>query len=233
METEIKSYAIKRQVFESPDDWKEFRKGLFTASRVNDLTKKPKSAEKRKVGEIFGETALTYIMETIGNTIAEPKLEYYSSAMEWGNEQEPFAVLRLCEELNLDPDSPHVIYTSQNGIVFFSCEEYNCGGTPDLIFHDSIGEIKCPNSDTHLYYKLYVNAENFADELPEYYDQIQLNLWLTQRDYCHFYSFDPRFKKHSQQTHRVIVKRDNERIAYLLERCARAKALREGALSVL
>ena len=227
METEIKSYAIKRQVFESPDDWKEFRKGLFTASNINKLTK------CRRGSTDFGDVAISYIMETIGNTIAEPKLEYYSSAMEWGNEQEPFAVLRLCEELNLDPDSPHVIYTSQNGIVFFSCEEYNCGGTPDLIFHDSIGEIKCPNSDTHLYYKLYVNAENFADELPEYYDQIQLNLWLTQRDYCHFYSFDPRFKKHSQQTHRVIVKRDNERIAYLLERCARAKALREGALSVL
>ena len=129
--------------------------------------------------------------------------------------------LPICFPVTI-PQSKDVIYTSQGGVVFFTTGKV--GGTPDMIVPDGIVEFKCPNSDTHLYYKLMVNAKNIQSELPRYYDQMQTNMYLCERDKCFFMSFDPRFKNkdkslnYNRAIHVVEVSRDEERIKSILDK---------------
>ena len=195
---------IKQYIFEDRDSWKDFRKYLFTSSNINNLMAAGKSANGLSVG------AVSYIVNLIKEQISEPSADFYNEAMEWGNEQEPQAFIRYCENYDLDPNDDDVIYTSVGGFVFFT---YNgiCGGTPDVILKDAIIEIKCPNSDTHIYSKLFVTCENFKKEYPKYYDQMQWNMFLCQKKTGIFMSYDSRQKEEGNQTHYITIEEDLER----------------------
>lgn len=213
---------IERFILDTKQEWAGVRKGLFTASRISEILangkvlmndkelaqfKKdnPKSKAKYKEDEtVLGEGALTYIREIIQDLEGAPKEVFYNSAMEWGNLTEPDAAIRYCEMYGYDLYADDVIYTSEGGTVFFVGDNL-LGCTPDLILKDRIVQMKCPESSTHLYYKLHVNASNFQNELPDYYAQIQLEMMLTERNICDFFSFDPRYKRESLQTHKVEI----------------------------
>lgn len=220
----MEASKIIRQVFETQEDWKDFRKGLFTSSQINRLMAKPTKKEI-EAGEVLSKGAKSYVLELISNVKAKPKEQYYSPAMEWGNDQEPQAVLRLAELMGKDVTDNDFIYTSIGGFVFFTYDNKS-GGTPDVILNDCIAEIKCPDSQTHLYYRLYVNADNIAEELPDYYDQMQHNMMLCQRDKCIFLSYDPRFKDVSEQIHVVEVLADKARQQEILQKIEYAYALK-------
>lgn len=204
---------IKRFVLDSRETWKDFRKGLITASQVNRIMANGKGENGISQG------AETYILELIEALNAEPELEYYSRSMEWGNEQEPQAVLRYCQENNLDINSPDVIYTSIGGFVFFTWNDI-AGGTPDIILPKLKRnvEIKCPDTTTHLYYLLKVNQLNFQEKLAKYYDQIQFNNFLTGAESTDFQSFDPRVKKYENQNFIINIERDEKRIKEITEK---------------
>jgi hypothetical protein len=219
---------IERYIIESKEDWSEIRSGLFTASRINEIMasakvlmtaeelveyKKlnPKSTAKYKEDEFgIGEGAETYIHQIIRRSEGAPDKEVFNKSIEWGNEYEPQAALTYCQKYNYDIQSDDVIYTSQNGIVFFVGDNL-VGCTPDLILPDRICQIKCPDSDTHFRYRLYLNSENFQETLPGYYDQIQSEMMLTERNLADFFSFDPRFKREVMQSHTVTLERNVER----------------------
>lgn len=218
---------IKRYVFETTDDWKKFRQGMFTASRINELMAKPKNEN-----EVLSVGAKSYTFELVCNIIAQPKLQYYSPSMEWGNEQEPQAVLRYASVNGYDINATNFIYTSVGGFVFFTDNDV-FGGTPDIIITDKkrIVEIKCPDSDTHLYHLNDINSDNIQKKLPKYYDQMQLNMYLTDSEVCDFVSYDPRFKSEKLQYLQLEVKRDNERIEKILNKIKIANKLKEELLN--
>jgi hypothetical protein len=224
----MEANKIERFVFETQDDWKDFRKGLFTSSQINRLMASPTKKEI-EAGEKISKGAKTYILELIANVEAGYKKEFYSAAMEWGNEQEPQAVLRLAEMLGKDVTENDFIYTSVGGWVFFVYDRKS-GGTPDVILNDAIVEIKCPDSHTHRYYRTFVNSDNIALELPDYYDQMQHNMMLCQRDMCYFMSFDPRFKDVNKQVHLIEVKADKDRQQQILEKIELAHTQKEAWL---
>jgi hypothetical protein len=224
----METSKIERFVFETQDDWKDFRKGLFTSSQMNRLMASPTKKEI-EAGERLSKGAKTYILELISNMEAEPKKEFYSSAMEWGNEQEPQAVLRLAEMLGKDVTDNDFIYTSIGGFVFFVYDKKS-GGTPDVILNDAIVEIKCPDSHTHRYYRTFVNSDNISVELPDYYDQMQHNMMLCQKDTCLFMSFDPRYKEAKKQVHIVEVKADKIRQHQILGKIELAHEQKEAWL---
>jgi hypothetical protein len=226
----METNKIERFVFETQDDWKDFRKGLFTSSQINRLMASPTKKEI-EAGEKISKGAKTYILELIANVEAGFKKEFYSSAMEWGNEQEPQAVLRLAEMLGKDVTDNDFIYTSVGGWVFFVYDKKS-GGTPDVILNDAIVEIKCPDSHTHRYYRTFVNSDNIASELPDYYDQMQHNMMLCQRDMCYFMSFDPRFKDVNKQVHLIEVKADKDRQQQILDKIELAHAQKEAWLLI-
>jgi len=218
---------IERFILETKQEWSGVRKGLFTASRISEIMpngkvlmtdaelveyKKanPKSTAKYKEDDtVLGDGAISYILEIIQGLEGAAKEEYYSSSMEWGNTTEPEAAIRYCEMNGYDLYADDVIYTSEGGTVFFVGDNL-LGCTPDLILSDRLCQIKCPDSSTHLYYKLHVNESNFKEELPKYYAQIQLEMMLVERDLCDFFSYDPRYKRETLQTHKVQVKADKE-----------------------
>lgn len=203
---------INRYIFENEEQWLKARELVFTSSEVNRLM-----AEPRKKTRLLSDGAITYILEKVAARLEAPKPIYFNNEMQWGKDNEPTAALRLCELLGLDHSSDKVIYTSHGGIVFFTFMD-ELGGTPDLIFPNSIAEIKCPNSDTHLYYKAYVNSDNFQEELPKYYDQCQSNMLLAGRELCYFMSFDPRFNDENRQVHLIEIKRDQDRINKIIDK---------------
>jgi hypothetical protein len=197
------------KVFDNEEDYFKFRQDYFTSSEIIRLMAEPTKKQKEK-GVKLSDGAITYILETICNVESEPKPQFYNSEMQWGNDTEPQAAFELCQLLGLDITSSEVIYTSKNGKVFY--HNAKSGGTPDQIFLGlkAISEIKCPNSATHLYYKMFVNAENFKEELPKYYCQMQHNMYLTESDFCYFFSFDPRFKKQELQKHLIKIEKDQD-----------------------
>lgn len=205
--------TIRRFVLDTRETWKEFRKGLITASQVNRIMPNGKGENGIGVG------AETYVLELIETLNAEPELEYYSRAMEWGNEQEPQAVMRYCQENNLDVNSPDVIYTSIGGFVFFTWKDI-AGGTPDMILPKlkKNVEIKCPDTTTHLYYLLKLNQSNFQKELGKYYDQMQFNNFLTGAESTDFMSYDPRVKEVKNQKFIINIERDEKRIKEITEK---------------
>lgn len=217
---------IERFIYETREDWKQFRKNLFTASQINRLTAKTKN----QCG--LSDGAITYILELINNEKGEPKPDIFNAAMEWGNEQEPKAVLRYAEDNGLDVNDDDFIYTSMGGFVFFVYNKI-AGGTPDLILKDKIVEIKCPNSDTHLYNYLFVNSDNFQKEYPIYYDQIQFNMFLCEKPKAVFMSFDPRIKKVENQVKYINIDYDDERVQLILDKIFDAEVLKTSLLNQL
>lgn len=217
---------IKRYIFENKSDWAEMRKDLFTASRISEIMpngkvlmndqelaeyKKanPKSQAKYKDDEtVLGDGAISYILEIIQGLEGAPKEHYYSPSMEWGNEQEPQAVIRYCEDYGYDLFADDVIYTSQGGTVFFVGDDL-LGCTPDLILANKVVQVKCPDSSTHLKYKLFLNEDNFRQTQEKYFYQMQLEMMLSERKDSDFFSFDPRFKREKMQTHKVEVRADS------------------------
>lgn len=193
--------AITRSIFETKDDWGKFRNGLFTASEIHRLLAEPKNKS-----ELISQGAKTYVLETVANLLAPSEPNYYSQAMDHGNETEPQAVMAFADKYGLDINANDFIYTSTGGFVFFHDDEKGLGGTPDIIISDAIVEIKCPKSSTHLEYLM---LKDFTEIPKAYYAQMQLNMYLTNRDMGFFLSFDDRFYSSKNHIKEIEVKYDS------------------------
>lgn len=166
------------------DEWKQARLGHVTASCVTDVMAKGKG----------GQEAITrkkYKMRLVAERVTgQGQDSFTSSAMEWGVMQEPFA--RQQYEVS------HETFVEKTG--FWKHPIYDwIGVSPDgLVGDDGLIEIKCPNSTTHLDYLI-------ADQVPtEYYKQMQCQMWVTNRKWCDFVSYDPRIRS---DKNKLFVKR--------------------------
>src|SRR6478609_5909875 len=144
---------IQRKVFAEQSEWKSFRMGFFTSSQSVKLLSDPKLKAVKEAGNL-SDGAMTYIYERIAELLAPQPPDFYNSKMEHGNETEPQAAMAIAEKFGYDVNDNAFIYTSIGGTMFFWDDEYNAGGTPDVILPDAICEIKCPDSKQHLRYLL-------------------------------------------------------------------------------
>lgn len=111
---------------------------------------------------------------------------YVSKDMVWGQMLEPEArTMYLLLTKNKVQDAPLMLHP-----------ELMCGASPDgLVIDIKTGElgtleIKCLRSANHLYKVIQ------ADEVPDdYHDQIQMQMWMTGRDWCDFVAYDSRVKE--------------------------------------
>ena len=208
----------KMHVFETKDDWKDFRKGLFTASQVHRLMTNP-----RNKSEVLSAGAKTYIEERVAELLAPPEPDYYNSAMEHGNTTEPQAVIAFANAFGFDINADNFIYTSVGGFVFFQNQEYHIGGTPDILIDGAIVEIKCPASKTHLKYSQLKTSEDLMDECSDYYAQMQCNMWLTGKPQGFFVSFDDRYYDTERHLHTILIERDEAFIERMTDKLLTAK----------
>lgn len=221
---------IKYAVFETEEEWLEFRAPYFTASESSKLMTEPK-----KKDEVLSVGAKSYVRKCAASVLAPKEPSYYNSAMEHGKNTEPVAVLALAESLGKTIDDDDFIYTSTNGFVFFYDDEYNLGGTPDVIIKGlkKSVEIKCPNSDTHLEYLMVTDAEEVKSKMPEYYGQMQTNMYLTETDNCIFMSYDNRFYNDKLHEHYINIPKDDEYIERLLMKAKHGKEYKEKIISII
>ncbi len=160
-------------IIQGSPEWDAVRVGRVTASNFSAATSKGKGSPPSK-------TRKDYMIKLVAERLTGLPAESYSNkAMEWGSETE-CAAREYYEALNN-------VSVRQVGFI---ARDDDVGGSPDgLVGDDGMLEIKCPFSTTHIKYIL-------AGKMPaEYVKQVQGNLWVAERKWCDFVSFDPRVKQ--------------------------------------
>lgn len=169
-------------VLQGSEEWIKARLGHVSASNLDAVMAKGRSGES--------ETRKKYKIRLVAERLTnEPQESFKNSAMEWGIETEPMA--RMAYEVSRETFVDQTGFWKHPTIPWVGCSPDGLCGDMGLV------EIKCPLSTTHLNYIL-------ADQVPpEYYLQVQGQLWVMNREWCDFISFDPRMP----QNKKLFVKR--------------------------
>lgn len=173
--------------------WFQSRLGLATASCFSDILSKGKGSDESASRRNY---RLKLVLERLTGKIAQG---FTSAAMTQGTEREPLA---------------RAVYESRFGrfvdlVGFLRHDELDAGASPDgLIDADGLQEIKCPEPAAHL----EVLRSNEAPS--KYYAQIQGQLWIAEREWCDFCSYQPEFPE-ALQLKVIRVERDERYIAGL------------------
>ena len=166
------------------DEWYRARLGKLTASNFDKVLSD-------------GTGRKTYMLELAAERLTDLcQKSFTNEAMEWG-------VLTEAEAREYYSE----VYGEVKEIGFVELDEW-VGASPDgLVGDDGLLEIKCPNSTTHI--------ENIlANKMPtKYRAQVQGQLWVCERQWCDFVSFDPRVASRPFWTTRIT--RDDKYISDL------------------
>ena len=164
------------------DEWFQARLGKVTGSRVSDVMSKTKSG--------YSATRANYMAQLICERLTGVKAESFTSAaMEWGVENEPFAVAAY--------EAKFGVFVEPVGFIEHPTIAL-AGASPDgFCSPDGLIEIKCPNSATHIDTLLNQDVDG------KYIKQMQWQMACTGRQWCDFVSFDPRLPDNLQ----LFVKR--------------------------
>lgn len=190
-------------VIQGSDEWKLAKLGHVSASSIADVMAKVKSGEaitRRKY-------KVRLVAERLTGKIGE---SYTNPSMEHGVVTEPLA--KVAYEVKTSSFIDNTGFWKHPTIKWVGC-------SPDgLIGETGLVECKCPNTTTHIDYL-------FADQIPtEYYKQIQCQLWVMQREWVDFISFDDRlpqkkqlFIKRAYRDEELIKEMEKEVIIFLDE----------------
>ena len=166
------------------EEWFRVRLGKITGSHFADVLNK---ATGRK----------TYIYKVLSEKLSgEPAPSYSNKAMEFGAEYEADARAYY-----------KALYGEIQQVGFVVMNEH-IGCSPDgLVGIEGILEIKYPFPSTHLSYIV-------KNSLPAIYKpQVQGNLWVTERKWCDFVSYNAKIK--AKPFWKIRVYRDEEYIETL------------------
>lgn len=198
------SPIIIKDMEQGSEEWINARLGVVTGSQVNALnslnfklkTKKEKKEfilNKKKVKADFvtnesindaierhtsSDGFMTYMYQKIAElSTGRCEYVYQTPAMIHGNTYEPIAR----EEYEM----ARMEIVEQVGIIYRDNDK-KLGFSPDgLVNDDGMIEIKCPKSQNHAKTIL----EGYIKK--EYIEQIQFGLFVTNRKWCDFVSYDP------------------------------------------
>ncbi|MFW2105589.1 lambda exonuclease family protein [Acinetobacter guillouiae] len=162
-------------ILQRSEDWHADRCGKVTASRVEDIDAKPQK------GKALNAISLTILTERLTGVQEETPT---TKAMQWGIDQEPYAVAAYENETGN--------FVISTGLIDHPSIE-NCGASPDgLVGKDGQIEVKCPTPSVHL------NTLLLQEVPSEYIPQITLQLACTRREWCDFVSYCPLLPEHLQ-----------------------------------
>ena len=173
------------------DEWKQARVGVPSGSKFADIMAKGGGATRATYLTALALERITGVREDFKTTFA----------MEQGTEREPFA------------RSAYEAHTGQfvTEIGFCMHDTMMVGVSPDgLVGKAGMTEYKCPMPKTHLE---YLRLE--PGKCPTAYRwQVQGQLWVAEREWCDFVSYNPDFPENAQMVIRRVV-RDEKAIAEL------------------
>lgn len=168
-------------------EWLEDRCGCATASRFVDIIAVSKSnGRPLKARDDY---LWTVAREQFYGT---PTESFNAKATEWGKDLEPFA------RRDYEMETGAIIVPS--GFVLHPTIAF-CGASPDGLVGSNGGiEIKCPK-DGRVHLQTWHKGMSI-DHLP----QVQGNIWINNREWFDFISYDPRapedFRLYVQRIHR-------------------------------
>lgn len=154
------------------EGWRQQRAGKITASRFIDVMAVGKKGQPLQARQ-------TYMMDLATERLAgEPRPETYSRSMEWGKEVEPFAFEAYQLKTGLFVTAADFIRHPKYRFI---------GASPDGLIGDDGGlEMKCPFNPA-------VHAQTLLEGMPEdHIAQVQGCMFVTDRDWWDFVSYDPR-----------------------------------------
>ncbi len=167
------------------EEWFNARLGKATASRFKDVMATIKSGEAA--------SRKNYRAQLVVERLTGVREESSSPAvlrgvMQWGIDHEN-AAREAYEDLTGN-------LVEEYG--FMSHLALAAGCSPDGLIGDlGMIEIKCPNTAQH------ITCLQTQDMPKEHWWQVQGQLWIANREWCDFVSFDPRMPEHMQ----IMVKR--------------------------
>jgi hypothetical protein len=161
---------MNKNELQGTDKWREDRRGKATASKFSLLM----------AARGIGKTGLDYALEIAADSIIlTPDEIHMTHAMKDGIELEPYAIERY--ELETLNEVEKVGFMKSETNDFIGC-------SPDGLVGENGGvEIKCPQQTKHI-------QNLIATECPkEYYDQIQGTMYILNRSWWDFVSYNPTF----------------------------------------
>ena len=170
-------------------DWLVERSGCATSSEFYKILMGKSTAGRKG-----------YIAQLVCELLTgEPVETYVNADMEWGTLYEPEA-RSVYEAIN-------DVQVKQVG--FIKHDSLQAGASPDgLVGTDGLIEIKCPKTVTQI--DTLIGNKAPKKHLP----QMQGQMWITNRKWCDFVSYDPRLDPKNAYFC-VRVERDDEYIANL------------------
>ena len=177
------------------DDWYKARLGYFTGSEIGNLFVNGKG------GQMFGETALSYINKVAEERMINPQvLEdeylfgqykdiYYASskAMDWGTEQEQYARIKYGKETHY-----HVI---EVGSIRHKTISHFASSPDGYIDDDKDGkgclEIKCLSGGNYMKYIGMKGNDDLRRINPKYFYQCEAHMACTDSSWCDFAIYNP------------------------------------------
>lgn len=189
------------------DEWLKLRMGKITASAAACIIQSNLTATgKISAGSIgnLAKSAVTYCEKKAAEKIMNQMDNgYKSKSMQWGNENEDFALIRYSKERNCNVTK----------VGFVELNE-NIGCSPDGYVQKSrLIQIKCPEGPTHFGYLR--NPQSLIDD---YNTQIQFEMWVCGFKKCDLVSFHPFFTKESDQIIILTVEADKSMFSQFQER---------------
>ena len=161
-------------------EWQLVRLGKFTGSKANDLLMKP---------SLKGYQNLIYML-AYERLTGEPTESYVSEWMQYGTDTEPEARESYMFETGNEVQQ----------VGFIELDE-NTGCSPDgLVNNDGMLEIKCVKWNVQMDYLI-------SQKIPtNYYLQMQFNLFVSNRQWCDFYSYHPKLKAFNKRVFQDLEK---------------------------
>lgn len=169
-------------------EWISVRLGRVTASNFAKVLANGRGGAPSK-------TRKAYMLKLAAERLTGESRESYSNAnMDWGTQHE--------DEARRHYEAIMGVTTEQVGFIEYN-EDVGCS-PDDLIGDDGMAQYKCPLMTTHIEYLM-------AGKFPSTYQaQVQGEIWIANRKWSDFCSFDPRMK--SNKMFRVRVQRDQNYI---------------------
>lgn len=178
-------------------EWYQARLGRVTSSRVADMMARTKTG--------WGYERAKYEADLIcERQTNEVKHGFKSAAMQWGTNTQPQA--EKAYAFRTDNELERVGFIIHDELMF--------GASPDaLVNKDGLAEFKCPETHTHIETLL-------SQTIPgKYLLQIQWQLYMTERRWCDYVSFDPRM----QPSKRLFIRRVHRNESQIQDLVAHAK----------
>lgn len=162
---------IVDNIEQGSSEWLDARLAKVTGSKISAVMSNGRGGKPSKTSE-------TYMFELIAEKLTGKSKPFFETdSMKHGSETEPQA--RAMYEVNNG-------FVTVREIAYFEEGDYLLGSPDGLVGDDGLIEIKCCDTTTQL--KRALTDDYSAD----YKAQIQFLLWISEREWCDFLSFDPR-----------------------------------------